>query len=381
MAEVDWVLGWIFPELTKYPTMPLPRRFDASQSEEGNSSVNLMYSCPSRFSWVENFDRASYFGEEEIKGNPHTWQRLCDPLSSHLPAKLPDFTRTLSTESFERVYRRRYTDTIKSVVHWGQRKLLLSEIEFLTEFTNAGNLTILYVGAGPGHHIPLLMSLFRKQVRRWIFYDSTPFSFSSSENVEIYNRYFSDEDACNLKIEKDSKLLFICDIRNLSHGRLEASESERAVTDDMRMQERWVKLMRPYKSMLKFRLPYVAGSSTYLKGELRLPVWGPQTTTEVRLIVDEAAESYSYDHQKHWQQMFYFNTVTRVMVYPCPVKADRTSRLLAGLCGCYDCTAEMSILKGYLEATQSSEDVLVLSQSVSMSLGKFCSRKFLTDLA
>ena len=41
------------------------------------------------------------------------------------------------------------------MLHWGQRKLLLSEIEFLTLYAAPGDL-VLYAGAAPGGHIPYL---------------------------------------------------------------------------------------------------------------------------------------------------------------------------------------------------------------------------------
>jgi Poly A polymerase regulatory subunit len=381
--DVDGVLSWIFPELLRDPLMRLPRRHDHDGEGGRSEAVNLMYSSPSRTSWTENFDRASFFSEDDIRGNPHTWQRLCDPLSSRLPSNLIPFDRGLSPDSLRRVYRRRYTDTIKSVVHWGQRKLLMSEIEFLTDFATASNPSVvLYVGAGPGHHLPILMKMFEGLVKCWIFYDATPFSFESSKTVDIRNRYFTDSDAHALASEFPENLLFICDIRNLAHGKMDAASSEAAVVDDMTMQERWVRILKPSKSMLKFRLPYVPGATEYLAGELLLPVWGPQTTTETRLVVGAKAGRRSYDHQKHWEQMFYFNTVTRVMLYPCHVAIERSKRLLAGLCSCYDCTAELVILDKYIRRMHTANTgILGLSSSISESLGIFSCRKCLSDLS
>ena len=64
--------------------------------------------------------------------------------------------------------------------------------------------------------------------------------------------------------------------------------------------------MKPAASMLKFRLPWGDGVSEYLAGKIYLPVWGPQTTTETRLIVTDIKEA-SYDNRKYEEQMFYFN--------------------------------------------------------------------------
>eukprot|EP00961_Rhodomonas_salina_P002887 39493-Rhodomonas_salina.1 len=55
-------------------------------------------------------------------------------------------------------YRRRQGEE-KTVVHWGQRKLLLSELEFLTAHGAAGA-TVVYAGAAPGTHTRYLLELF-----------------------------------------------------------------------------------------------------------------------------------------------------------------------------------------------------------------------------
>lgn len=55
--------------------------------------------------------------------------------------------------------------------------------------------------------------------------------------------------------------------------------------EDLKAQHRWVELLRPCRALLKFRFPYTEGHTESLKGELWLPVWGPQTTTECRLLV------------------------------------------------------------------------------------------------
>lgn len=47
----------------------------------------------------------------------------------------------------------------------------------------------------------------------------------------------------------------------------------------------WYRIMQPQAAMFKFRLPWDSGSSKYLGGDIYLPIWGPQTTTEARLVV------------------------------------------------------------------------------------------------
>ena len=51
------------------------------------------------------------------------------------------------------------------VCHWGQRKLLLSEVEFFTTFFDPlASALVIYAGAAPGHHIPLLSEMFPRSV-------------------------------------------------------------------------------------------------------------------------------------------------------------------------------------------------------------------------
>lgn len=96
---------------------------------------------------------------------------------------------------------------------------------------------------------------------------------------------------------------------------------------------RFVEILKPAKSMLKFKLPYgpgflsrfdshsfspvwFVGKTSYLQGEILLPVWGPPTTTETRLVPDHLLPLREYDHVEYEEKMFYFNTVVRMTWYP-----------------------------------------------------------------
>ena len=116
-------------------------------------------------------------------------------------------------------------------------------------------------------------------------------------------------------------------------------------------------------------------------GEIYFPVWGPITTTEARLMVT-GHKRRDYDNTKcvllrvfgcisfpvpcnpvavcssqqnvgftpspvsscgrYEEQMFHFNTVTRVGRYAHTVRTE-------GIDFCYDCHAEVHILQRYLE--------------------------------
>ncbi|EGD80335.1 hypothetical protein PTSG_10588 [Salpingoeca rosetta] len=92
--------------------------------------------------------------------------------------------------------------------------------------------------------------------------------------------------------------------------------------------------------MLKFRLSWKPGKTEYLDGDIYLPVWGPITTTEARLMVT-GHDRRIYDNQQYEEQMFYFNTTARVSRYDHGVRTE-------GIDYCYDCKAEIEILREYL---------------------------------
>lgn len=120
----------------------------------------------------------------------------------------------------------------------------------------------------------------------------------------------------------------------------------------MERQQQWHLLMRPMRSMLKFRLSWCKGITNYLDGDIYLPIWGPTATTESRLITHaQHGKMKNYDNIKYESQMFHFNTVTRVGRYKHPVGNDvhECHVIGDGLCHCYDCTAEVTVLMQYLQ--------------------------------
>lgn len=252
-----------------------------------------------------------------------------------------ELSRMLARNAPRRPYRRR-RDDLKTVVHWGQRKLLLSEIEFLTKH-GADCARIIYAGAAPGVHVPFLSSLFPHL--KFILVDPGDFckKLGEAKNVEVRQEFFTAELAATLKegeLAAGSGTLFISDVRTADFKIMSREEVDSAIARDMAMQQEWVRLLQPRKAMLKFCLPYAAGKTEYLDGEIFLPVWGPPTTTETRLITDGAAVR-AYDHSEYEEQMFYFNTVTRVKRYHTPLVGE-------GLCESFDSASEMTILQEYL---------------------------------
>jgi len=159
------------------------------------------------------------------------------------------------------------------------------------------------------------------------------------------------------------------DIRSVDWSEHGEDETDQKVRGDQDAQMTWHQIMKPKASMLKFRLPWGDGSTEYLDGEIYLPVFGPITTTETRLIVKDGAGTKSYSNKKYEDQLFHFNTVTRVAVYEHEIDDDDE-----GLDHCYDCTAEIHILGDYLEKVRGEPRDPAEIKALSHKLSAECAR-------
>jgi hypothetical protein len=193
--------------------------------------------------------------------------------------------------------------------HLGQRKLLLSEIEFLSivaKNNNLNNYLVVYIGAAAGYHFPVLHKLFPEV--KFLLIDPNPFYSKLREQPDVYiiiNDYFTDDSIKQvLKIAKGKKILLISDIR------VEPEESK--VIKDMHNQQKWLINMDAEYYMLKFRMPYIQRDGTYinedfdisefkdkfdkikikkqndefqsLSGDLYIQLYPPRRSSETRLI-------------------------------------------------------------------------------------------------
>lgn len=284
--------------------------------------------------------------------NPHTTQTLGLCRNGDGRPTLSDpplLKRVLSDSAPQLVYRRRKGE-LKTVCHWGQRKLLMSEIEFLTLYACPGiSTTVVYAGAAPGTHISYLSQLFPEV--KFVCVDPAPFTCRETKNVELHTGMFSDSFASRFSDRsKYPRVLFISDIRSADPDEHSETEVDRRIRDDMNDQQRWHLVIRPIASMLKFRLSWEPGVTEYIDGKVHLPIWGPVSTTESRLVVTTKDTIRQWDNTKYERQMFYFNTRTRVAIYDHPVPSGHVDAI--GLCHCYDCTAEVGVLRAYLQKFQ-----------------------------
>lgn len=195
----------------------------------------------------------------------------------------------------------------KDILHKGQYKLYLSEIDFLTDYAKYGSLVI-YVGAAAGHHINKLYDDFGHLNLKYHLYDTNYFDslLQTKDNITLFHEYFTDEHCQKYKKIKD--ILFISDIRNM--------EVLKSTTDvvpmDMSMQMNWVLNIKPRACMLKFRLPYNSNNLVeYLDGEIRLQAYAPNSTTECRLVATKPYTLKLYNPIDNENRLFYLNKMVR----------------------------------------------------------------------
>jgi hypothetical protein len=271
----------------------------------------------------------------------------------------------------EMEYRRRRDDE-KTCVSYGQRKLLLSLVSFLSKHTKGMNSPIiLYAGAAPANNIGIAIDLFPRF--EWHLYDPARFAIATDvkKNVFVYQKYFEDETAKYwAERRKGRNLVFISDIRTADYTKAkDLNENEDNIELDMRMQRTWVEILKPDVTQLKFRLSYVFDGRDkeyeYFDGVIYRQAFSPQTSTETRLVFSDIKYK-KYDCEKYEKQMFYHNAVTRETTKYLNEEADGVE-----LVNDWDCSLEVQIWKDYLtyigkEITK--EEILRLSQEATRLL-------------
>lgn len=285
---------------------------------------------------------------------------------------LKKYTDVKKATSFERILksnapRTKYRDIKfnRDHIHQGQRKLLISEIEFLTltrhKHMRKKNAILLYIGSASGEHIAILVKMFpHMEYHLYDKRDHHPVLFDLP-NVHIHSEYFDNEKA---KEYKGRNVLMISDIRNLDIGSVKhnTKKMDAIVDEDIVMQWEWYKIMNPMSALLKFRLPWQAGKTRYLSGDIYFQCWQGIYSAETRLIPD--GKTKEYDNKTFEEQLFHFNMVTRRQWYPHDYR---------GYGHCYDCRTEIEILSEYLKHIKGNKDkeaVYELGKSISKLLDK-----------
>ncbi len=205
-------------------------------------------------------------------------------------------------------------------------------------------IVVIYAGAAQGDHILILCELF--PFIKFVLIDSHKIELRYGQenlksNYRIIDKYI-DEKLPNTLFEefKDNWIrLFISDTDSLIRR---TNEEEDLIKYDMILQEKIYNILKPYKSYLKFRLPYYDKKKEkdqnllfkYLEGDIYFLIWGRSHTSETRLLVHENAETKEYDIQKYENQMYHFNRNQRTWCYAHNITTN-------GFDHCYDCRAEI----------------------------------------
>lgn len=258
---------------------------------------------------------------------------------------------------------------LHSHVHVGQRKLLIAEVQFMTQHASKSK-TVVYIGAAGGWHIPALCELFPEH--RFLLYDPAPFAKTlldymkkNPKRVAVYNELFPPR-------EKDGRaardlaaatsgsegFLLISDIR-----RRDASESHPTNADvyaDMTLQSDICREMNPKAAHLKCRLPYLDPEAVppepdidvrIPKGDIYFQAWAPHKSTETRLVIVPPyndTEMMTLSARWYESALFYHNMVCRYRSYHVAVLAPFDLFLGTIYDTCYDCTFERYTIWLYL---------------------------------
>jgi len=243
----------------------------------------------------------------------------------------------------------------RTICYHGQRKLLISEIYFLTKYGDLSK-NVLYIGAALGSHILILSKLFPKH--KFELYDSNEFDerLLRASNIKCHGQLFLDEDAAKYT---SGDYLFISDIRTSE------ADFEDGVSTDMAFQLKWVRQIRPKAYTLKFRLPYNKPSLKYLDAEIYFQAWTNIGSAETRMMGTELDAMKKYTLKDYEQRLYYLNTVIREFA---TCRVDDVEKIEHGD-HCFDCALEQKILKLYCQKFGS--DSADVSNMISNEFDRF----------
>tara|TARA_Y100000592_G_C5472399_1_gene320293 strand:- start:1685 stop:2644 length:960 start_codon:yes stop_codon:yes gene_type:complete len=206
---------------------------------------------------------------------------------------LKDFDKNYDYILHEDSKRKSYcSNQLNDNVHLKQMKLFLSQLNFLNHYYDPNETNdIVYVGAAGGSHIITLSEMFPDL--NFHLFDTEPFYKELNEipTVYIHNRYFGDYDE---EEWKSKPCLFISDIRDLKYDPNETKiqnklKNEEYVSNDMIIQQGWVKNIKPIHSLLKFKLPSSSEHSSdvkeYLDGTIYLEPFSNTESMETKLCI------------------------------------------------------------------------------------------------
>ena len=292
----------------------------------------------------------------------------------NIPKKASSFSRILNPKSRRKKY---VTLPFTRKIHNGQRKLLMTELEFITnEYykLDKSNKIILYIGASAGIdsiHTYTLAKMFPEF--EYHLYDKNDFypKLYKLENVKIFKKWFTDNDS---KKYKNKNVLMISDMRDpdIAHSKKNLNNPNilgmnKVVTDDMNIQMKFYMDINPVSALLKFRLPWTPGKTLYLDGTIYYQVWQGYESTETRIIPNGKIKKY--DHTSYEERLFYFNTETRLRYY---------NHSYSCYCHCFDCMSEITILENYIKLKKLDISVCDIGKHITQELSFYNKKNIFT---
>lgn len=258
--------------------------------------------------------------------------------------------------------------------HWGQLKLLMSEIKFLTQIYQESNKvwptnTIVYIGSAPGYHIPMLMKLFPHF--RMILIDPCPFQIpgiltspttltiptspttpTSPTSPTSLGPYLINERATPELLSRLKSLnpILISDLRNVGNNDI---ENENCVLNDNLLQIDLVNAIDPLYALLKFRCCYIGTDTPTVSGEIHVQCWQGRSSSETRVFYRKTRDKGQIkliNNKIYENQLHYFNRIIRLSSY-------QQYPILTGnniIDRSFDAKYHCDILKFYLELFSSS---------------------------
>jgi hypothetical protein len=262
----------------------------------------------------------------------------------------------------------------KTVVHWGQLKLLLTCIIFFMNviYPDEKEVHIIYAGSARGDNILLLCDMFPNL--RWYLIDPRPHLSKlhhHNQVKEIKTEYFTDDVATyyyNKFKDRKYKLLFISDIRE--------DTSDKAVLKDNEVQANWHKIIQPEFSYFKFRCGYETEKIYhYYKGDIFLQLYAPPSSNETRMLFKKELEPYDYDIEEYQGKMLYFNRVIRPSFHTKSIISNNNY-----FDHCYDCTYFSYIIKNYISKFPNfnpfdTTDILNIMKIITSKIKKYTQDK------
>ena len=227
---------------------------------------------------------------------------------------------------------------LQTTEQWLYRQLLLSEIEFLTEYSNESNCLVVYAGAASGIHLNYLSDLF-PQVE-FVLIDSNAILTEQNDRITIIEKDFN-EKLAKKYAKEERRILFICN---------------KGINDDLML---WQSNINSYASLLPIH--FCSTSFQFYDGRILLNLWSPRNSFECRLIVEKDASIITYETHQFKKAISYFQNHLRLMYYEHDLNEIETE----GLDHCYDCQAEIFILEKYVRKTQSIDDEILLKKKIA----------------